>query len=243
MSAHAVVETAEPRPRRGVSAPAGAGGPVRATIAAVALVLLVCSACAPPGTVTVEPSPTSGPSPTESGSATAGPSPSTTEAVTPTTEAPPTTSAPPPEPPSACLPGITLPEGADPRACGAAPADATPLNLRGFGYYAFVMPSGIAGREIVDGILSCRYLESTWTSRDPNSGAPCVGYAISDGATTPHCPSDVALWMASEADTPGYGQAVTASSFACLIEESGVTCWSTVSGHGMKLSRSTNLTW
>lgn len=141
------------------------------------------------------------------------------------------------------MPGISPPEGIDPRACGGPPEGGTPLELRGFGYYAFVMPSGIAGCEIVDGILSCRYLETTWQRRDPASGAPCVGYSISDSSPTPLCPSDVALWMESEHDTPSYGQVVTASSYACLIEESGLTCWSTISGHGFKISRSFNAVW
>lgn len=231
-----------------MSASPRAGARLLALSAAV-LLLAVATGCGIGGTAedtgSASESSSSAASPSDAGGAsdsgggaTASPSDPAAPSAASSPAVPPATA-----PASPCPEGVTLPAGADPRACGPLPADATPLTLRGFGYYSFAMPSGIAGCDIADGILTCRYTESDWQHTEPEIGGECTGYSISDAAPSLLCPTDAPLWMDAEPDRPAYGEVVTASSFACIVAEEGLTCWNGNSGHGMKLSRSEHLTW
>ena len=159
-----------------------------------------------------------------------------------------------------CKGGVVLPSGVDPRACGPVPAGASvPQIANGSG--VFFEPSGNIGCTMYsNGSLRCDVLNHTWQLP---SGLPCDateppacedpspnGWSptIQDGQVINYIYTDSPDFINPPvAGNPsfqvGVGQVVAYGGNACLVEQSGVTCWTGNTGHGFKVSASVAVYW
>lgn len=151
-----------------------------------------------------------------------------------------TTSSPSPSPSSAggtteragasCA-GSTAPSGVDPRVCSRQPTGATPLSVNAStGFAEFGSPSSNIMCELASDYVEC-VMSSPATRVTLDATGPARRSPGSHPVTT------------FDRSTLGYGEVGTRGQFACLSEETGVSCWSTTTSHGMFLARERVALW
>lgn len=196
-------------------------------------------------------------SPVPSGSPTPTPSETTVEPPPQVTLEPPEPSSTPAEP--SCLNGITLPEGVDARACRPVPPGTATAQVSDWSNSTAYLhlPSGNIGCDLTKGkhgSADCYVVEHSWKlpsalTRGCDPELECgSGVAIVNGRVTGTSRGDIPGW--ADARSRGLKQYVLPyrslaafGSHACLSEQSGLTCWSGVTGHGFLLSRSRIAYW
>lgn len=199
--------------------------------------------------------PTTAPTTATSTAPTGGASSTTSTAV------PPPASSPLPSPSqtgagrSGCLPGITLPAGVDARACGPVPSSGTktpPASIQGA--HSFLSPSQNIGCDMYpNGDIRLEVMEHSWTrpssmkctSVEPGAcgNRRAGGLVISGGAVKMHVFTDTPAWANVRPYVSKYGDLFAYGGNACLVEQTGVTCWNGKTGHGFKTSKSILLYW
>ncbi|WP_341359512.1 hypothetical protein V5H98_17615 [Georgenia sp. M64] len=98
---------------------------------------------------------------------------------------------------------------------------------------SFVSPSGNIACSLGEGSATCTINDRTFA--DPATCGPGpVTLVVGLGGDAR---SDCAAAPAAGNGTLEYGQSATSGRFACTSEESGVTCWSTLSGRGFTVAR------
>ncbi|MDO4243949.1 MAG: hypothetical protein Q4C85_09380 [Actinomyces sp.] len=111
-----------------------------------------------------------------------------------------------------------------------APEDALELS-------SFTSPSGNITCVLGDDSVSCTINEHNFVPTDASCGnASTMPFTVSvgaDGQATGNCNSD----FSAAGATLNYEATAASGDFACTVAESGVECWSQVSGEGFRLSR------
>lgn len=173
----------------------------------------------------------------------------TPEQSTPTTDPTPTpvpspTESTPDAAQAECVSGQVLPEGVNPIACGPIPATATevPANfiwIDNKPVQAIVTPSGnivcdhVSGRPLLCGIISLRDISGAdmpkWVATADGSGELGFASEVAANADTEK--------IAAEAMQVPYGTVASMGDYACLSEESGLSCWNGKTGSGWKLDK------
>jgi hypothetical protein len=98
---------------------------------------------------------------------------------------------------------------------------------------SFVSPSGNIACTIGEQSAVCTIAERTFETPATCADGPVTALVSVAGEARPDC----SVPAATGNGTLGYGQAAAAGRFACTSEESGVSCWSILSGHGFTLAR------
>ncbi|WP_448073774.1 variant leucine-rich repeat-containing protein [Georgenia yuyongxinii] len=107
-----------------------------------------------------------------------------------------------------------------------APADAQQRST-------FVSPTGNIACALGEATATCTITERAFAD-PPSCGPGPVTLVVGVGGDArPDC----AAAAAAGGDGLAYGQSVTAGYLACLSEVDGVTCWSTLTGHGFTVAR------
>jgi len=172
--------------------------------------------------------------------------------------APPTTA-----PPTTAPPTCDTPSGVNPMVCSGPPSTTVliPMTYWGggdIGTQMFMSPSNGVGCMNFADRVECDADGATWQMPAPllqtsiciesqNCGSQAVAL-MADGSITAWPRSDVPDYLAARAegvDVPlmGNGQVTMFGYVACLVEETGVTCWDTTTQHGFKISSSSLLYW
>ncbi|MFD1506159.1 hypothetical protein FE374_17865 [Georgenia yuyongxinii] len=107
-----------------------------------------------------------------------------------------------------------------------APADAQQRN-------AFVSPTGNIACGLGEGTATCTITERAFADPQTCGPGPVTLVVGVGGDARPDC----AAPAAAGGDGLAYDQSVTAGHFACLSKLDGVTCWSTLTGHGFTVAR------
>ena len=206
----------------------------------------------------------SGPTPEDSARSTVTSSPENTQTSevpsgTPTEDplnpGPTQVSEPPPSPesidvqvtdePRLCPPGIALPEGIDPKYCANIPEDATD----GQRAEHFTTPSGNIACDMQEGTVTCEARETSMIAdfHNPEGDGQCNGFVLNQTASH-MCHSEPTLWDGFYTDPTGwpeqpYGNPVFVFEKVCEVNESGLICWNSETGHGFLLSRANYAQW
>lgn len=150
-------------------------------------------------------------------------------AATQTTAAQPTPPAqnPAPEPSQKPTPS----QSPTPELKAPAPADAVQLNT-------FISPSGNISCTLGENSVSCTINQHDFIPADASCGnATSLPFTVSVGETgeaSGNCSSE----FSSQPNTLNYSASAASGIFACTSLETGIECWSQVSGEGFRLSRS-----
>lgn len=144
-----------------------------------------------------------------------------------------------------CPGSVELPVGIEPWACGPVPDDA----VNGGRGERFITPSGNIACEMNEGSVMCEALQSVMIEGFHNSegDGECNGYFLNEGAEY-LCHSEPALWDGREVqplewpELP-YGEMVFVFEHVCAVDDEGLTCWNSETGHGFLLSRSRYTDW
>ncbi|TRW46951.1 hypothetical protein [Georgenia yuyongxinii] len=107
-----------------------------------------------------------------------------------------------------------------------APADAQQRN-------AFVSPTGNIACGLGEDTATCTITERAFADPQTCGPGPVTLVVGAGGDAGPDC----AAPGAAGGDGLAYEQSVTAGYFACLSKLDGVTCWSTLTGHGFTVAR------
>ena len=144
-----------------------------------------------------------------------------------------------------CPGSIELPVGIDPRACGPVPDDA----VNGGRGERFITPSGNIACLMSEGTVMCEAIDTGMIEdfHNPQGNGECNGFVLS-GAADYLCHSEAALWDGWEDDPSDwpelpYGDIVFVYEHVCTVEDEGLTCWNSETGHGFFVSRSRYTHW
>lgn len=148
-----------------------------------------------------------------------------------------------PDRPGECPLNIVLPDGVDHRACGPIPDDAS----NGYRGERFITPSGNIACRMNEATVICEALDTVMISdfHNPEGDGQCNGFLL-ERSTSLLCHSELALWGEPGAlDWPElpYGESVFVFEQICAVDNQGLTCWNSESGHGFFLSRSRYSHW
>ena len=144
-----------------------------------------------------------------------------------------------------CPPDISLPEGIDPRYCGNIPEDATD----GQRAEHFTTPSGNIACDMQEESVTCEARETSMIAdfHNPEGDGQCNGFVL-DQTAAHMCHSEPILWDGFYSDPTGwpeqpYGNPVFVFEKVCEVDESGLICWNSETGHGFFLSRTSYAHW